>query len=87
MAVATLRCYEEPLAHLVRRLQLCRPIRPFTRCTARNTPVESVGRETIAIVRPEGGPPTGAGGMGRPAAGMASVGAPSGAIGQSLARG
>jgi uncharacterized protein with PIN domain len=33
---------EEQLAYLVRRLQLCGLIRPFTRCTTCNTPVEAV---------------------------------------------
>ncbi len=33
---------EEQLAHLVRRLQLCGLIRPFSRCTACNTAVEPV---------------------------------------------
>jgi hypothetical protein len=43
---------EEQLAYVVRRLQLCRRIRPFTRCTACNTPVEAVGRETVAARLP-----------------------------------
>jgi len=43
---------EEQLAYVVRRLQLCRRIRPFTRCTACNTPVEAVGREIVAAQLP-----------------------------------
>ena len=45
---------EEQLAYLVRRLQLCRLFRPFTRCTACNTPVEAVGREAVAAQLPPG---------------------------------
>jgi hypothetical protein len=45
---------EEQLACLVRRLQLCRLIRPFTRCTACNTPVEALAREVIAERLPPG---------------------------------
>jgi uncharacterized protein with PIN domain len=43
---------EEQLAYLVRRLYLCRLVRPFTRCTACNTPVEPVGREIVAARLP-----------------------------------
>ena len=43
---------EEQLAYLVRRLQLCRLIRPFTRCTACNTPVDAVGRDVVAAQLP-----------------------------------
>jgi uncharacterized protein with PIN domain len=41
---------EEQLAYLVRRLQLCGLIRPFSRCTACNTPVEAV---PAAVVEPQ----------------------------------
>jgi len=45
---------EEQLAYLVRRLQLCGLIRPFARCTACNTPVESVRAEAVAAALPPG---------------------------------
>lgn len=43
---------EEQLGYLVRRLQLCRLMRPFTRCTACNAPVQGVSREAIAASLP-----------------------------------
>ena len=43
---------EEQLAYLVRRLQLCRLIRPFARCTACNTPVDAVPAATVAAQVP-----------------------------------
>lgn len=43
---------EEQLAYLVRRLQLCRLIRPFTRCTACNAPVEAVRSEAVRVQVP-----------------------------------
>jgi hypothetical protein len=45
---------EEQLAYLVRRLQLCRLIRPFTRCSACNAPVQRVGCDAIAATLPPG---------------------------------
>lgn len=43
---------EEQLAYLVHRLQLCRLIRPFVRCTACNTAVEPVAVEAVVAHLP-----------------------------------
>jgi hypothetical protein len=43
---------EEQLAYLVHRLQLCRLIRPFSRCTACNATVEPVAAEAVVARLP-----------------------------------
>ena len=45
---------EEQLAYVVRRLQLCRLVRPFTRCSACNAAVAPSGREAVARDVPDG---------------------------------
>jgi hypothetical protein len=45
---------EEQLAYLVRRLQLCGLIRPFSRCTACNTAVEAVPPSAVESALPPG---------------------------------
>jgi uncharacterized protein with PIN domain len=43
----------EQLRHLVARLQLCELIRPFTRCTVCNAPVQPVAKEAIIAALPD----------------------------------